>query len=155
MIKDFQINDIIDYSLNYSLEASFLFKSTFFLQVSGIIYLITLCYLFYDCDEVWIVTTTNKLSNDVNKTATILGVEIVNRRTLNQYLVDIGFCQQSEKRKVKNSEPEKKDTNKQTKIVGEICPKCGSKMEIEEGKYGQFWGCSQFPDCKETVSIKE
>ena len=30
----------------------------------------------------------------------------------------------------------------------EICEKCGGKMVIREGKYGQFLGCINFPNCK-------
>lgn len=34
------------------------------------------------------------------------------------------------------------------KINNDICPKCGSKMVIRNGKYGQFKGCSGYPRCK-------
>ncbi len=27
------------------------------------------------------------------------------------------------------------------------CPKCGAKMLLREGRYGQFLGCSNYPDC--------
>jgi len=27
------------------------------------------------------------------------------------------------------------------------CPKCGSKMLLREGRYGQFLGCSRYPEC--------
>lgn len=29
-----------------------------------------------------------------------------------------------------------------------ICNKCKSKMIFRIGKYGPFWGCSQYPKCK-------
>ncbi|HGO5823685.1 TPA: topoisomerase DNA-binding C4 zinc finger domain-containing protein [Mannheimia haemolytica] len=29
----------------------------------------------------------------------------------------------------------------------EICPKCGSPMQIKQGKKGLFLGCSAYPDC--------
>ncbi len=28
------------------------------------------------------------------------------------------------------------------------CPKCGSRMVLRNGRYGQFWGCSRFPYCR-------
>lgn len=28
------------------------------------------------------------------------------------------------------------------------CPKCGGQMKLREGKFGKFWGCSDFPKCK-------
>ena len=30
------------------------------------------------------------------------------------------------------------------------CPDCGSEMKSRTGKFGVFWGCSRFPDCKGT-----
>lgn len=32
----------------------------------------------------------------------------------------------------------------------EICPDCGSKLIQRNGKYGKFWGCSKYPECKFT-----
>jgi len=29
-----------------------------------------------------------------------------------------------------------------------LCPKCGSKTRLIEGKFGYFYGCIKFPDCK-------
>ena len=34
------------------------------------------------------------------------------------------------------------------------CPKCGSKMVMRKGRYGYFYGCSRYPYCKGTRSIK-
>ncbi len=30
------------------------------------------------------------------------------------------------------------------------CPKCGNLLVKRCGKYGEFWGCSSYPDCKYT-----
>ena len=35
------------------------------------------------------------------------------------------------------------------------CPLCGAPMAKRDGKYGAFWGCEGYPDCKHTESIKE
>lgn len=35
------------------------------------------------------------------------------------------------------------------------CPDCGSTMEVKRGRKGQFLGCSNYPDCKETSNIPE
>lgn len=32
-----------------------------------------------------------------------------------------------------------------------ICPKCGGKLVERHGKYGTFWGCSNYPKCKFTT----
>lgn len=29
-----------------------------------------------------------------------------------------------------------------------ICPRCGGKLVLRNGQYGQFWGCSNYPKCK-------
>jgi DNA polymerase III epsilon subunit family exonuclease len=31
-----------------------------------------------------------------------------------------------------------------------ICPVCGNIMKKRNGKYGEFWGCAGFPDCRFT-----
>ena len=34
-----------------------------------------------------------------------------------------------------------------------ICPKCGMTMVKRKGKFGEFWGCKGFPDCRYTENI--
>ncbi|MEM5793448.1 MAG: topoisomerase DNA-binding C4 zinc finger domain-containing protein [Candidatus Aenigmatarchaeota archaeon] len=36
-----------------------------------------------------------------------------------------------------------------------VCKKCGGMMIVKRGKYGSFWGCSGYPLCDNTVSLKE
>jgi len=36
-----------------------------------------------------------------------------------------------------------------------ICPKCHHKMELKKGRYGIFLGCSNFPKCREMITILE
>lgn len=35
------------------------------------------------------------------------------------------------------------------------CPDCGFSMTIKEGRYGYFWGCTGYPGCEKTLSIRE
>lgn len=35
-------------------------------------------------------------------------------------------------------------------ISYEICPFCGHKLVVRNGKYGEFYGCSNYPRCKYT-----
>lgn len=30
------------------------------------------------------------------------------------------------------------------------CPECGGSMQLRRGKYGEFWGCLKYPDCRGT-----
>ena len=36
------------------------------------------------------------------------------------------------------------------KTDGGICPHCGGKLRMRNGKYGSFIGCSNFPKCRYT-----
>ena len=35
-----------------------------------------------------------------------------------------------------------------------VCEKCGSPMVIRSGAYGNFYACSNYPQCKNTLPIK-
>lgn len=35
------------------------------------------------------------------------------------------------------------------------CPKCGASMYLREGKYGKFYGCSNYPKCNGTRKISK
>ena len=53
----------------------------------------------------------------------------------------------------KYNEVSKKDfTEKPTE---KKCPKCGAPLLIRLGKYGQFYACSKFPECKYTESLEK
>lgn len=34
-----------------------------------------------------------------------------------------------------------------------ICPCCGLRMREKSGRYGGFWGCSGYPECRYTENI--
>ncbi len=34
--------------------------------------------------------------------------------------------------------------------TGQICPDCGSSMVLRQGRFGEFYACSQYPRCKTT-----
>jgi len=36
-----------------------------------------------------------------------------------------------------------------------VCPKCGAPVEIRRGRYGAFYGCTKYPRCKGTLSMKQ
>ena len=40
---------------------------------------------------------------------------------------------------------------KNSKIQSGICPRCGGKLVLRHGKYGSFYGCSNYPYCKFTL----
>jgi hypothetical protein len=60
---------------------------------------------------------------------------------------------------VKNRPSKKKHiakakVNKSRRRVPTICPTCGGKLNIKKGKFGSFYGCSNYPNCKFTQKIK-
>lgn len=73
-----------------------------------------------------------------------------------------GWCaymQSQLEREERQKEYERKraerETWKATHTSLEICPLCGSTMYIRKGKYGDFLGCSKYPNCKGTRSAKK
>lgn len=40
---------------------------------------------------------------------------------------------------------------RQLKKENLICPKCGNELKLREGKYGKFYGCSNYPYCHFTM----
>ena len=45
--------------------------------------------------------------------------------------------------------------NEWWKLLGPKCPKCGVPTVTRKGPKGKFYGCSSYPECRMTVSIKE
>lgn len=43
----------------------------------------------------------------------------------------------------------------ESKIQSGICPKCGGHLTLKTGKYGSFYGCSNYPKCKFTAKQQE
>lgn len=40
------------------------------------------------------------------------------------------------------------------KVEIKVCPKCGNFMKQRESKFGKFWGCMSYPECKQTINIR-
>lgn len=54
-----------------------------------------------------------------------------------------------DKTHVRNVKAAKYDTDR--KIASGICPKCGGSLVRRHGKFGYFYGCSNYPKCKFTA----
>jgi len=69
------------------------------------------------------------------------------------------FIACSEYPKCKFSKPTKEEEEKQAALLAEIgevaCDKCGAKMVLKSGRFGEFLGCSAYPECKNIKSIKK
>lgn len=38
-------------------------------------------------------------------------------------------------------------------IKGKKCPRCGQLMKKRKGRFGEFWGCSGYPNCRYTENV--
>lgn len=48
---------------------------------------------------------------------------------------------------------EKPQVKKEVTKEPPICDKCGKPMKLRNGKYGQFYGCTGYPNCKNTKKL--
>lgn len=48
----------------------------------------------------------------------------------------------------------KKKSNSYNTSNGYYCPRCGARMVRRTGRYGSFYGCTNYPRCRGTRSIK-
>jgi hypothetical protein len=55
----------------------------------------------------------------------------------------------SDRQHIKNLQAAAKERN--DTIKSGICPKCGGNLVVRNGKYGTFYGCTNYPKCKYTV----
>ncbi len=55
----------------------------------------------------------------------------------------------SDREHVHNIKNKQKDTY--NKLASGICPRCGGQLVLRNGKYGSFYGCSNYPNCKYTT----
>ena len=46
-----------------------------------------------------------------------------------------------------------RDVKRQEIITDEVCDKCGAKMAIKFGRFGQFLACTNYPECKSTREL--
>src|SRR6185369_9278746 len=56
---------------------------------------------------------------------------------------------------LKTAQQHMRDVKRQEIITEEVCEKCGSKMAIKFGRFGQFLACTGYPDCKTTRKISK
>lgn len=53
-----------------------------------------------------------------------------------------------------NGHPIKNDIHISCDSSKLICNKCGANMILKAGKHGKFWGCSKYPQCRNTKSYR-
>jgi DNA topoisomerase-1 len=54
---------------------------------------------------------------------------------------------------LKAAQEHMRDVKRQEILTDEVCDKCGSKMAIKFGRFGQFLACTNYPECKNTREL--
>ena len=65
-------------------------------------------------------------------------------------LENCDWCAFLKKRGKLRSETPDSNTITEPSIQTPICPQCAGPMSLKTGKYGEFWSCLKYPDCKGT-----
>lgn len=47
---------------------------------------------------------------------------------------------------------EMENPSEETRTVRK-CPKCGNALKKRSGKFGEFWGCMSYPNCRYTENV--
>ncbi|NMJ77231.1 hypothetical protein GLU64_02375 [Nanohaloarchaea archaeon] len=63
------------------------------------------------------------------------------------------FCGENATKKNSEGQPVCNE-HKESDPKSVACPECGLPMKIKEGRYGFFWGCEGYPNCKQTFQIE-
>jgi DNA topoisomerase-1 len=54
---------------------------------------------------------------------------------------------------LKAAQKHMRDVKRQEILTDEVCDKCGAKMAIKFGRFGQFLACTNYPECKSTREL--
>lgn len=101
------------------------------------------------CDTQGLVIYSSQLKRIINSyTTPILNISEV-ERLVNQ-LSSLNIIDKETKREHIESIHQKLNQTKDL-INNSICPRCSGQLVKRKGRYGQFWGCSNYPRCKFTL----
>ena len=87
--------------------------------------------------------------NNFFKTHTEVKLSPVARDKMYEEIIEYAKKNQISKRQhIKNVEKTQKD------LDNKICPRCKGHLVKRVGKYGEFWGCENYPECRFAMRIK-
>lgn len=72
-----------------------------------------------------------------------------------KFLACSGFPECKNTRPLKNEEKSSGGVNStpRDETKAPDCDKCGAKMKLRQGRYGEFWGCSSYPQCQNIKDV--
>jgi hypothetical protein len=91
---------------------------------------------------------TTRINNIIEKIISYNDVIIENEEELYNIIVNSNITD-----KKRRKEHNKNLHNKYKNSNDNICPKCGNELVLKNGKYGPFYGCSNYPNCKYTKKL--
>ena len=114
------------------------------------------------------IEVNNKKNNEKSTFNTIIGIFFLSIFVIIPLFGEIYYSIRDKyfdrkKESIENSEvkiipKENCDVNKINNVNEKneyICPRCSGKLIIKNGRYGKFIGCSNYPRCKYTKSLKK
>jgi hypothetical protein len=97
------------------------------------------------CDTMGIVIYSHQLRNTILSYSTLVFSDIEVTRVTELLS---SACIVEKNRRSNHVDKIKEDINeKQALIASGICPRCKGKLVVRKGKYGEFLGCSNYPQC--------
>lgn len=88
---------------------------------------------------------TIKRSND-SENLSLYQMKLISDRILHHNIID----KKGRKNHIKKIKEHIR--NRRMKEHLKICPKCGNDLLLRKGKYGEFYGCKNFPECRFTLN---
>ncbi len=108
------------------------------------------CSGYPECNKILRLNEVKKMKNPDGESAQTENIE---ENTIfynsNGYDSDIANAEREIDAAAKNNE----QSQNQSEDV--ICENCGAKMVIKNGRYGEFYACPNYPNCKNIVPIKK
>ena len=111
------------------------------------------CTGYPDCKNTQELASTNGdrtavETHEVDETCEKCGRSMVIKRgRFGRFLACTGYPDCKNTRKILVSE-EGKITSKPDRLLDETCPRCGSRLAVKQGRYGEYTGCSGYPECR-------
>lgn len=97
------------------------------------------------CDTMGIVIYSHQLRNTILSYSTLVFSDIEVTKVTELLS---SACIVEKNRRSNHVDKIKEDINeKQALIASGICPRCRGKLVVRRGKYGEFLGCSNYPQC--------
>ena len=74
------------------------------------------------------------------------------KKEIYEYIVENQYSSNEKRLEHKNNVKEYQKSL-QSKKDEKLCPYCGAELKLRNGKYGEFYGCNNYPKCKYTQKI--